>query len=54
VERAIAELGYVPGRARPRPARGAQRASGFLVPNLAGPLYADVYRRVHRILRRQG
>ncbi len=54
VERAIAELGYVPDERARDLRRGAQRAVGFLVPNLAGPLYADVYRRVHRIIRRQG
>lgn len=54
VEQAIADLGYVPDERARDLRRGAQRAVGFLVPNLGGPLYADVYRRVHRILRRRG
>ena len=54
VERAISALGYVPDERARDLRRGAQRAVGFLVPTLDGPLYADVYRHVHRVLRRHG
>lgn len=55
VERAIADLGYVPDeRARDLRRATTTRTVGILVPSLADPLAAEVFLRLHRLLRRDG
>ena len=54
VERAIAELSYVPDERARDLRRAATRTVGIVVPTLEGPLYGEVFRIVHRALQRGG
>ena len=54
VERAIAELSYVPDERARDLRRATTRTVGIVVPSLESPLYGEVFRLVHRALQRGG
>jgi LacI family transcriptional regulator len=54
VERAIAELSYVPDERARDLRRATTRTVGIVVPSLDGPLFGEVFRIVHRALQRGG
>ena len=54
VERAIAELDYVPDERARDLRRATTRTVGIVVPSLESPLYGEVFRLVHRALQRGG
>lgn len=54
VERAIADLGYVPDERARDLRRTTTRTVAILVPSLASPLHGEVFRLIHRALRREG
>jgi DNA-binding LacI/PurR family transcriptional regulator len=54
VEQAIALLGYVPDDRARDLRRNHSSTIGYLIPNLAAPLYGHVFRRLHRDLGARG
>jgi LacI family transcriptional regulator len=54
VEQAISLLGYVPDERARDLRRNAQKTIGLLVPTLADPLHAEIFRMLHRALHRDG
>jgi DNA-binding LacI/PurR family transcriptional regulator len=54
VERAIAELSYVPDERARDLRRATTRTVGIVVPSLESPLHGEVFRLVHRALQRGG
>ena len=54
VEQAVALLGYVPDERARDLRRNAQKAVGLIIPTLGSPLYASVFRLLHRRLQDDG
>lgn len=54
VERAVAELHYVPDERARDLRRATTRTVGIVVPSLSSPLHGEVFRLVHRALQRGG